>query len=251
MTRRPFIAGNWKLHHGPAAAGQLARQLRDALTDPGEVTLAVFPTALSIAAVVPELAGSAISVGAQAIAARDSGALTGANAAVMAREAGCTYCLVGHSERRQLWGETDEGCAAKLLTALSAGLLPILCVGETLEQRRADQVEAVVHRQLEVGLSMLQPDQIGGITLAYEPVWAIGTGETATPEQAQEVHASIRTWLRSRIGAVADDVRIQYGGSVKPGNAAELLSCADIDGALVGGASLRAESFAAIVAAAR
>ena len=167
----------------------------------------------------------------------------------MAREAGCEYALVGHSERRQLWGETDAGCAAKLVAAFDAGLLPIYCVGETLDERRAGRVDEVVFRQLAGGLAKLAPDQVAAVTLAYEPVWAIGTGEVATPAQAQAVHASIRGWLRERYGAVADDIRIQYGGSVKADNARELLACPDIDGALVGGASLDAAGFAAIVAA--
>ncbi|MEQ1506869.1 MAG: triose-phosphate isomerase [Myxococcota bacterium] len=252
MARRPFVAGNWKLNLGPAAAGALARGLRERLADHGEVTVAVFPTALSIPTVVAELAGSDLAVGVQEIEAKASGAFTGANSAVIAREVGCTHALVGHSERRQLWGETDAGCAAKLVAALGAGLLPIYCVGETLAERRAGRVEGVVFRQLADGLGALAPDQVGALTLAYEPVWAIGTGENATPDQAQAVHAAIRGWLRSRYGAgIADDVRIQYGGSVKADNARDLLSCPDIDGALVGGASLDAAGFAAIVAAAR
>ena len=251
MARRPFIAGNWKLNLGPAEAATLAHDLKAALTDAGDTTVAVFPTALSVAAVVPVLAGTSIAVGVQEIAAQASGAFTGANSAVMARDAGCEYALVGHSERRQLWGETDDQCALKLVRALESGLLPILCVGESLEQRRAGSAEAVVHAQLEGGLAKLEADQVGAVTLAYEPVWAIGTGETATPDQAQAMHASIRSWLAARYPAIAADVRIQYGGSVKPANAAELLGCPDIDGALVGGASLKAESFAAIVAAAR
>ncbi|MBX2801394.1 MAG: triose-phosphate isomerase [Myxococcales bacterium] len=251
MGRRPFIAGNWKLNLGPAEARAVASQLRDALGDPSPVTVAVFPTALSVSAVLQALDGAEVGVGVQEIASQPSGALTGANSAVMARSMGCTYCLVGHSERRQLWGETDEACADKVLAALSAGLLPILCVGETLDQRRAGQLEAVLMRQLEVGLSKLQPDQALSVTLAYEPVWAIGTGETATPEQAQEVHALLRGRLVERFGPGAEEVRIQYGGSVKPANASELLACPDIDGALVGGASLKADSFAAIVQAAQ
>ncbi len=251
MARTPFIAGNWKLNLGPTASAELATALRDQLSSVQGVTIAVFPTALSVAGVVPVLRGTGIGVGVQEIEAQASGAYTGGNSAEIAREAGCEYCLVGHSERRQYWGETDEGCAAKLVAAFDSGLLPILCVGETLEERRAGQVEQVVHRQLSVGLSRLADDQVGAVTLAYEPVWAIGTGETATPAQTQEVHASIRQWLRTRFGVVAEDIRIQYGGSVKPSNARELLACPDIDGALVGGASLDAESFAGIVAAAR
>jgi triosephosphate isomerase len=249
VSRRPFIAGNWKLHLGPDEAARVATELRYALTSRGDVTVAIFPTALSVPAVLDAVRGSEIGVGVQEIEAVANGALTGGNSATMARAIGCTYALVGHSERRQLWGETDANCAAKVAFALSSGLLPILCVGETLEERRAGRVTEVVTGQLEAGLAALQPDQVGAVTLAYEPVWAIGTGETATPEQAQDVHATLRGWLRSRYGAVADDIRIQYGGSVKPSNAAELLACPDIDGALVGGASLKADSFAGIVAA--
>ena len=251
MSRRPFIAGNWKLNLGPADAAELGAALKTALADRGPVDVAVFPTALSISAVLPELAGSGIGVGVQDIEAAASGAYTGTNSGAMARSMGCEYTLVGHSERRQLYGETDERVAARIRSAFEAGLLPILCVGETLEQRRAGRVEEVVHGQVAAALQGLETDQVGTLTLAYEPVWAIGTGETATPDQAQEVHASIRAWLRDHYPAwVADTVRIQYGGSVKPANAEELLACPDIDGALVGGASLKADSFAAIVAAA-
>ncbi|MEO0601844.1 MAG: triose-phosphate isomerase, partial [Myxococcota bacterium] len=223
MARRPFIAGNYKLNLGPEAARALATELAAAGLDDA-VTVAVFPTALSVAAAVDVLRDTTVGVGVQDIAAHPKGAYTGTNSAPMAREAGCTYTLVGHSERRQYYGETDERCAAKLALAFESGLLPILCIGETLEQREADQVTAVLHHQLEVGLSKLEADQMGALTIAYEPVWAIGTGKVATPDIAQDAHATIRTWLRERYGAAADDVRIQYGGSVKPGNAAELLA---------------------------
>ncbi|MEN0065048.1 MAG: triose-phosphate isomerase [Myxococcota bacterium] len=249
MARRPFIAGNWKLNLGPQAAAEVARELAQG-TVPDGVTVAVFPTALSIAGAVDILRGSRIDVGVQDVAAVASGAYTGANSAPMAKEAGCAYALVGHSERRQYFGETDEACATKLSLVFESGLLPIYAIGETLEEREADKVTEVLHHQLEVGLSKLQDDQLGALTIAYEPVWAIGTGKVATPDIAQATHATIRAWLRTRAGAVADDIRIQYGGSVKPGNAAELLAQPDIDGALVGGASLTAESFLAIVAAA-
>jgi triosephosphate isomerase (TIM) len=251
MSRRPFIAGNWKLNLGPEDARQVATELRTLLAGHTDVTVAIFPTALSIPAVLPVLAGSEIGVGVQEIEETPSGALTGGNSAEVARAIGCTYALVGHSERRQHWGETDEGCAAKVAEAFRAGLLPILCVGETLEERRAGQVDAIVTGQLERGLAHLEPDQVAAVTIAYEPVWAIGTGETASPAQAQAVHKTLRDWLRSHYGAIAEDIRIQYGGSVKPSNAAELMAQPDIDGALVGGASLTAESFAGIVAAVR
>lgn len=248
MSRRPFIAGNHKLNLGPAAATELAQALA-AATVPEGVTVAVFPTALSIASVVDVLRDTTIAVGVQEIAAHAEGAYTGTNSAVLAREAGCTYTLVGHSERRQYFGETDEGCAEKVARAFASGILPILCIGETLEEREAGRLEAVIQHQLEVGLSKVEPDQFGALTIAYEPVWAIGTGKVATPELAQAAHAEIRQWLTNRVGAVANDVRIQYGGSVKPGNAADLLAQPDIDGALVGGASLEAESFLGIIAA--
>ena len=252
MSRRIFVAGNWKLNLGPADAAALARALRASLANRGSVDVAVFPTALSVASVVPVLRGTGIAVGVQEINAWPAGAFTGANSAVMAREAGCTHALVGHSERRQLFGETDEGVNQKVHAALSAGLLPLMCIGETLDERKAGRVETVVYRQLSLGLAGLEPDQVATITLAYEPVWAIGTGVTATPQQAQDVHASIRAWLKDSYPSfVANTVRIQYGGSVKPNNAKEILSCPDIDGCLVGGASLKPDSFAGIVEAGR
>jgi triosephosphate isomerase (TIM) len=252
MTRPPLIAGNWKLNLGPAAASQLAAELGPALAERGDVEAAVFPPALSIHAVLPALEGTGITVGVQDVHTEDQGAFTGANSAAMARELGCAWALIGHSERRQWFGETDEAVGAKVRTALGAGLLPMVCLGETLDEREADRVEAVVTRQLAGALGTLRPDEVATLTLAYEPVWAIGTGRTASPEQAQEVHALIRAWLRDRYPAVVpEQVRVLYGGSVKPGNAAELLAQPDIDGALVGGASLRADSFAAIVTAAR
>lgn len=250
MGRRRFVAGNWKLHLAPREAGALATALRGALTGRGEVDVAVFPTALSIVTVVDALVGSGIEVGIQEVVPEATGAYTGANSATLARAAGCTRVLVGHSERRTLYGETDAGVNAKIKAGLAAGLLPVVCVGETLPERDAGRVDAVVHGQLAGALDGLHPDQVGTLTLAYEPVWAIGTGRTASPAQAQEVHASIRAWLRAHYpGWVADEVRIQYGGSVKAGNAAELLACPDIDGALVGGASLDVEAFRAIVTA--
>lgn len=249
--RTPLIAGNWKLNLGPGAAGALALYLRDALADAGGVDVVVFPTALSVGAVVAALGNGPIGVGVQEIAAITSGALTGANSAVMAREAGCAWALIGHSERRQHFGETDEAVGHKVRAALSAGLWPMVCVGETLDERRAGRVDEVTQRQLGAALDGLGADAIAAIAIAYEPVWAIGTGETASPEQAQEVHASLRAWLRSRHPSVAGGVRLLYGGSVKADNARDLLRQPDIDGALVGGASLRVGDFAAIVDAAR
>jgi triosephosphate isomerase len=251
MSRRPFIAGNWKLNLGPQESADLALALVRALRGQTRVDVAVFPTALSVTSVVSALAGSGIGVGPQEICTAVSGAYTGTNSAAMARSIGCSHVIVGHSERRQLFGETDAGVSQKVVTALQSGLLPIVCVGETLEERRSGLVEEVVHRQMAAAFGDLPADQVGTITLAYEPVWAIGTGVVATPEQAQEVHASLRGWLAAHYPAyVSEEVRIQYGGSVKPTNASSLLTCPDIDGCLVGGASLKADSFATIVEAA-
>ena len=249
--RRPLIAGNWKLNLGPGAGAALAVYLRDALAAEDGVDVVVFPTALAIGAVAAELAGTAIGVGVQEVGAIASGALTGANSAVMAREAGCTWMLTGHSERRQHFAETDAGVGAKVRAGLAAGLYPIVCVGETLTERKAGRVDEVTRRQLGAALEGLAPHEVLALTIAYEPVWAIGTGETASPEQAQEVHASLRTWLRAHYPAAADTLRILYGGSVKADNARSLLSRPDIDGALVGGASLRLGDFVDIITAAR
>jgi len=252
MARRPFIAGNWKLNLGPAAAVELARGLKTALADRGDIDVAVFPTAMSIPGVVEALQGSGIGVGVQDAYHQVKGAFTGQNSPEIAREAGCTTMLVGHSERRHVFGETFEDTRLKVVAAFEAGLLPVLCVGETIEERQAGRVDEVVHGQLAAALEGLRAYRVASLTIAYEPVWAIGTGHTASPAQAQEVHASIRAWLRTHYPAyVADEMRIQYGGSVKPTNARELLSCPDIDGALVGGASLKVDSFQGIVAGAR
>ncbi|TNF24000.1 MAG: triose-phosphate isomerase [Deltaproteobacteria bacterium] len=249
--RRPLIAGNWKLNLGPGAAAALAVFLRDALAGRDDADVVVFPTALSIPAVAAVLDGSGLGVGVQEIAAVASGAMTGANSAVMAREAGCTWMLAGHSERRQYFAETDAGVGAKAKAGLAAGLYPIVCIGETLEERRAGRVDEVTQRQLAAALAPLSPAELALVTIAYEPVWAIGTGETATPEQAQEVHAALRGWLHAHYPAIADTVRVLYGGSVKPSNAASLLGQPDIDGALVGGASLMVGDFVGIIDGAR
>lgn len=250
--RRPFVAGNWKLNLGPAKAGALATELRASLGGLTDVEIGVFPTALSVAAVVEAAAGSEIGVGLQEIADVPEGAFTGANSAAMAREIGCRYALIGHSERRQLFGETDEGVRKKTAYCLVSGLLPVVCLGETLAEREANRTEEVVLGQLLGAVKGLHPDQVSSITLAYEPVWAIGTGLNATPDQVQAVHARIREWLRAALAPyVADSVRILYGGSVKADNAATLMACPDVDGFLVGGASLKADSFGAIAQAAR
>lgn len=251
MARRKFIAGNWKMNLGPAAADRLALDLKTALAGQARVDVAVAPVAVAIPAVASRLKHTGLHVAAQNLHAEPTGAFTGEISAEMLREAGCTYVIVGHSERRTLFGEDDATVAKKVRAALRGGLLPILCVGETLDQRRAGQVEAVLERQLSAGYAGLAADQAATITLAYEPVWAIGTGQNATPEQAQQAHAYIRSWLRANFPSfVAEQSRIQYGGSVKGSNAAELLGQPDVDGALVGGASLKADEFLRIVQAA-
>lgn len=204
-----------------------------------------------LAQVRDSLSGSSIEWGAQTLSEHDAGAHTGEVSGAMLREFGCRYVIVGHSERRQLYGETDAQVAAKFVAAQRAGLTPILCVGETLAEREQDATEQVVARQLDAVMDAAGVAALGQAVLAYEPVWAIGTGRTATPEQAQAVHRHVRERIRAREAAVADGVRILYGGSVKPANAAELFAMPDVDGGLIGGASLVADDFIAICVAAK
>jgi triosephosphate isomerase (TIM) len=230
----------------------LARQV--AAADVRSVEVALCPPFVYLDAVRQCLdqARSAVALGAQNMCDRPDGAYTGEVSGQMLKDLGCRYVILGHSERRQLFGETDALVLGKTQLALTLGLLPIVCVGETLDQRQAGQTAAVVAGQFDGSLGALSAEQLAGVVLAYEPIWAIGTGVVATPEQAQEVHADLRKLIEDRYNAqVAAKVRIQYGGSVKADNAAELLSQPDIDGALVGGASLKADSFLGIVAAAR
>jgi triosephosphate isomerase len=221
------------------------RDLRQRLGD-ARAQVAVAPPFTALGAVKQALQGSSIQLFAQNCHFEKQGAFTGEVSAAMLRDVGCDGVILGHSERRQLFGETDESVARKLKAALDEGLSPIVCVGETLQEREAGRTWDVVSRQVRGALSGLDVQALGRITIAYEPVWAIGTGRNATAAQAQEVHAQIRGLLRELGGAVADSIRIQYGGSVKPDNAAELLSQPDVDGALVGGASLKADDFAKI-----
>lgn len=251
MPRTPFVAGNWKMNKGPAAADTLARELRSALIDVGRVDIAVAPPTVSLSAVARRLQHTGLHVAAQSIHSSAAGAHTGCVSAEMVRELGCAYAIVGHSERRRDQHETNEQVGQQVAACFRAGLLPIVCVGEQLTERDAGNATAVVDAQLDAAIAALPADQAASVTIAYEPVWAIGTGRAATPQMAQAMHAHIRAWLTQRFPAhVASAVRIQYGGSVKPGNAAELLSQPDIDGALVGGASLRAPDFVAIIHAA-
>jgi len=249
VARRKFVCGNWKMHRTVAEAVALAREVAAGLAQAsgGKVQVAVAPPFTALHAVAGALAGTGLEVAAQDVHWEAQGAFTGEVSAAMLAEAGCRHGIVGHSERRQLFGETDESVRKKVGALLGANLLPIVCVGETLAEREAGKTLAVVERQVRGALAGIPPAALAALTVAYEPVWAIGTGKTATSAQAQEVHAAIRKILRELGGDAADAIRIQYGGSVKPDNAAELLSQPDVDGALVGGASLKAGDFLAIV----
>ncbi|MEW6677338.1 MAG: triose-phosphate isomerase [Pseudomonadota bacterium] len=243
--RRKLVAGNWKMH-GTLAENEAL--LAGILAGMGDVKAGVavcvpFPY---LAQVQARLAGSAVAWGAQNMSQHAKGAYTGEVSAAMLKDFGCAYVIVGHSERRALYGESDEVVAEKFAAAQAAGLTPILCVGETLDEREAGVTEAVVGRQLDAIIAKCGITALAKAVVAYEPVWAIGTGKTATPEQAQAVHAFIRNKVRFLDASVAEDLIIQYGGSMKPGNAAELLGQPDIDGGLIGGASLNADEFLAI-----
>jgi triosephosphate isomerase (TIM) len=246
-VRRKFVCGNWKMHKTVREAVALVGELRAGLADAAAVQVAVAPPYTALHAVAGALAGSPIELAAQDVHSEPQGAFTGAVSAAMLADVGCRHAIVGHSERRQLFGETDEGVRRKVAALLAANVLPIVCVGETLAEREGGRTLEVVERQVRAALAGVPAASLAALTVAYEPVWAIGTGKTATAGQAQEVHAAIRNILRELGGSGGDAVRIQYGGSVKPENAAELMSQPDVDGALVGGASLKANDFLAIV----
>ncbi|MDQ3263681.1 MAG: triose-phosphate isomerase [Myxococcota bacterium] len=250
--RRPFIAGNWKMNKTVGEATALVRELRGLVSMVRDrVEIAVAPPFTALYPVARALEDSNICLAAQNCHWEASGAYTGEVSTGMLQEVGCRYVIIGHSERRQFFGETDETVNRRLQAVLRSGLLPILCVGETLAEREGNRTLEVVGRQLKGGLAGFSAGDVGGFVVAYEPVWAIGTGKTATSDQAQEVHAFIREQLTLLHGQqTANRIRIQYGGSVKPENAAELLSKPDVDGALVGGASLKAGDFAGIIKAA-
>lgn len=248
--RKPFVAGNWKMNTDTSSSVELAKGIASGATETAsaKATVAVFPPFIYLQSVIKALGTSSVGVGAQDVYFEPDGAFTGEISTSMLKDIGCTYCLCGHSERRHVIGENDELINKKLAAAITSGLLPILCVGELLAEREASKTNDVVTRQLENGLAGLSEEKVSAVTIAYEPVWAIGTGLTATPQQAQEVHHFIRKLLAKMYsGELADGIRIQYGGSAKPDNAAELMAQPDIDGLLVGGASLKAESFLAII----
>jgi triosephosphate isomerase len=251
-VRRKFIAGNWKMNLTRAECVALAKGIVERAATAGGVELAVCPPACYLDAVSQVVKGSPVALGAQDVCAEAPGAFTGAIATGMLIDLGCKYVILGHSERRHIFGESNADVNRKVGAALKAGLVPIVCVGETLAEREAGKTSAVVSDQFLGSLAGISGAQITGIVIAYEPVWAIGTGKVATPAQAEEVHAELRRVIEKQYnGQIAAQVRIQYGGSVKPDNAAELMQQPNIDGALVGGASLKADSFLGIAAGAK
>jgi triosephosphate isomerase len=249
--RRPLIAGNWKMHGSRAENAELIEAMLLGLPDQTPFDIAVCPPFVYLWEVGRLLKASSIALGAQSVCAEQVGAFTGEASAAMLKDVGCKYVIVGHSERRAIYKEDDALVARKFLAAQSQGLIPILCVGETLEERERGQTMQVVSRQLTAVLDLAGVAALRAAVIAYEPVWAIGTGKNATPQQAQEVHAHIRTAVAARDAKIAADVRILYGGSVKAANARELFAMPDVDGGLVGGASLKADEFLKICAAAQ
>lgn len=247
--RRMIIAGNWKMYKDLAETTQLIIALKDRMREfPANVTVVLCPPFTSLSTAAGLVKGTALKLGAQNMSEHDEGAYTGEVSGKMLVSAGCEYVILGHSERRQYFKETNELVNLKARKALGHGLLPIMCVGETLGEREGGVTEEVITTQIRGVLNGLSTSDMGRVVVAYEPVWAIGTGKNATPEQAQEVHKHIRTLVRQKFDTVvADDLTIQYGGSVKPENAKDLLARPDIDGALVGGACLNPDSFAAII----
>ncbi len=247
MSRRQLIAGNWKMNKTVSEALALVRDLKRLVASVRDCDIMITPPYPALHPVAKRLEDSNIQLGAQELHPEDSGAFTGAVSGPMLKEVGCQYVLVGHSERRQIFGETLESARQRMAAVFRAELMPVLCIGETLEEREAGRTMDVVGEQLVSAIEGLGMPELHKTVIAYEPVWAIGTGKVATPEQAQEVHGVIREQIRRLDPDLGEQMRILYGGSVKPSNAHELLHQPDIDGALVGGASLEAESFAGIV----
>ena len=249
--RRPFVAANWKMHKTVQEAIAYAHDFTPRIEAVTDVDIVIAPPFLALPAVVEATANSQVGVAAQHVHTAPAGAFTGEVSLRMVQAAGVTHVIIGHSERRQLFGETDTGVNTKTRATIDAGLTPIVCVGETVKEREADRTFEVLDRQVRDGLAGLSAGQVADLLVAYEPVWAIGTGRNATPDQADEAHRHIRQQLASQFGDTAAACRIIYGGSVKPGNVAELGARPDVDGALVGGASLDPVSFAAIVTSSR
>lgn len=251
--KKPFVAGNWKMNTDSYSSVELSKRIACESEDVAghDVTVAVCPPFVYLQAVSRALSATSVAVGAQDVYFEAKGAFTGEISASMLKDIGCTYCLCGHSERRHVIGETDELINKKVAAGIRGGLLPIFCIGELRAEREASQTNEVITRQMKKGLAGLSAEKVSAVIIAYEPVWAIGTGLTATPQQAQEAHDFIRKLLTEMYdGQIAQEIRILYGGSVRPDNAADLMAQQDIDGLLVGGASLKAEDFLAIIRAA-
>ncbi len=248
--RRPLVAGNWKLNGSRTGNGPLVAAILDGLPASADVEVVLCPPFVYLPDVVDATRASSVLVGAQDVATETAGAFTGEVSAPMLRDVGCAYVIIGHSERRAFFGDTDEQVARKVAAALAAGLKAVVCVGETRAEREAGQTLAVVNRQLAAVLGVIPPEDLRQSLIAYEPVWAIGTGLTATPAEAQEVHAEIRATLARRDATMAGAMRLLYGGSVKASNAKDLFAMQDIDGGLIGGASLQAAEFLGICMAA-
>ena len=245
--RKPLMAGNWKMNKTISEAVSVIKALKRVVADVKDVEILLCPTFTALYAVSNEVKGSNINIGAQNLFWEAKGAFTGEISPAMVKDAGCSYVLVGHSERRQYFGETNETVNKKTKAALANGLVPAVCIGETLKEREDGVTFKVIEKQIKEGLTGLAPEQSALVVIAYEPVWAIGTGKTATPDQAQEVHAFIRKVYAQMYKDAVDTVRILYGGSVNPDNVSDLMNKPDIDGGLVGGASLEAESFIKLV----
>jgi len=248
--RKPLVAGNWKMHGSRTDAARLVGELITRGAGTGACEVVLCPPFVYLAEVAGQLSGGRMSLGGQDVCAEESGAHTGEVSAAMLADVGCRYAIVGHSERRAIYGENDDLVARKFVAAGKQALVPILCVGESLEERERDATRSVVLRQLDAALVTAGVAAFAHAVVAYEPVWAIGTGRTATPDQAQDVHAMIRGRIAEKDATIGASLRVLYGGSVKPANAAELFAMPDVDGGLIGGASLKAEEFASICAAA-
>lgn len=248
MSRKVIIAGNWKMNKTAAEGKALVEELIPMVSDVSACEIVVCPTFTTLPAVVEACKGTNVKVGAQNVHWAESGAFTGEITAEMLKEVGVEFVIIGHSERRQYFGETDATVNQRTKAALAAGLKPIVCIGELLEEREGNKTDEVLGRQIREGLVDLSESDLDSTVIAYEPVWAIGTGKTATPEMAQETQAFVRSVVADMFGqAAADKMRIQYGGSMKPENSGELVACEDIDGGLIGGAALKADSFSQLI----
>ena len=246
--RQKIVAGNWKMNNDLNESVTLINEIKESLVEREDVKVIIAPTFIALDKASQLLSGTDIGLSAQNMCSEDSGAFTGAISADMLKSVGCEYVILGHSERRTIFGETDKLVNAKIKKAIAKNLTPIFCIGETLEERESGEMKNVIEKQVREGLDGISETDLAGTIVAYEPVWAIGTGKVATPEQAQEVHAFIRNLLKEMYSEeLAENTTIQYGGSVKPENATELIGQNDIDGALVGGACLKADSFVAII----